>query len=205
MPYSHWPKAFTGIPPISLLPAQHRSDKPRQCRPGCAGRQHGRRIHTGLFPAESRRDGHQIETASTWLKRMQKHGLVENVDGKGNYRKPKSDIHFAHAYVCEAKGWMNLCTKCTNLTFTIPGLTFTPSNLRFKALPVQPLSAAPGQAYKSRNRKNRPKRKVRHANRDKGLSSVSVCGRQPPDKGGTIVWASPLKGTFQCPKPSFVN
>lgn len=29
---------------------------------------------------------------------------------------------------------MNLCTKCTNLTFTIPGLTFTPSNLRFKAL-----------------------------------------------------------------------
>ena len=46
--------------PYPLLPAQHRSDKPRQCRPGCAGRQHGRRIHTGLFPAESRRDGHQI-------------------------------------------------------------------------------------------------------------------------------------------------
>jgi len=33
--------------------------------------------------------GIKSETASTWLKRMQKHGLVENVDGKGNYRKPK--------------------------------------------------------------------------------------------------------------------
>ena len=60
---------------------------------------------------------------------------------------------------------MNLCTKCTNLTFTIPGLTFTPSNLRFKALQVQPLSAALGQAYKSGNGKNRPKRKVRYGNR----------------------------------------
>ena len=77
---------------------------------------------------------------------------------------------------------MNLCTKCTNLRFTLPNLTFTPPNLKFKALPVQPLSAAPGQAYKSGNGKNRPRRKVRHANRDKGLSSVSVCGRQPPDK-----------------------
>ena len=44
---------------LSFLPP-HRSDKPWQCRPGCAGRQHGRRIHKGLFPAESRRDGHQI-------------------------------------------------------------------------------------------------------------------------------------------------
>lgn len=34
--------------------------------------------------------GIKSETASTWLKRMQKHGLVENVDGKGNYRKPKA-------------------------------------------------------------------------------------------------------------------
>ena len=33
--------------------------------------------------------GIKSETASTWLKRMQKHGLGENVDGKGNYRKPK--------------------------------------------------------------------------------------------------------------------
>ena len=55
---------------------------------------------------------------------------------------------------------MNLCTKCTNLTFTIPDLTITPSNLRFKALQVQPLSAALGQAYKSGNGKNRPKRKA---------------------------------------------
>ena len=128
--------------------------------------------------------GIKSETASTWLKRMQKHGLVENVEWQGKLPEPKSDIQlrFTHAYVCEAKGWMNLCTKCTNLTFTLPGLTFTPSNLRFKALPVQPLSAAPGQAYKSGNGKNHPRRKVRHANRDKGLSSVSVCGRQPPDK-----------------------
>ena len=32
--------------------------------------------------------GIKPETASTWLKRMQKHGLVESVDGKGTYHKP---------------------------------------------------------------------------------------------------------------------
>lgn len=32
--------------------------------------------------------GIKPETASTWLKRMQKHGLVESVNGKGTYRKP---------------------------------------------------------------------------------------------------------------------
>lgn len=32
--------------------------------------------------------GIKSETASTWLKRMQKNGLVESVDGKGTYHKP---------------------------------------------------------------------------------------------------------------------
>ena len=41
------------------------------------------------FLQKAREMGIKSETASTWLKRMQKHGLVENVDGKGNYRKPK--------------------------------------------------------------------------------------------------------------------
>lgn len=32
--------------------------------------------------------GIKPETASTWLKRLQKHGLVESVDGNGTYHKP---------------------------------------------------------------------------------------------------------------------
>ncbi|WP_289188040.1 hypothetical protein, partial [uncultured Bacteroides sp.] len=62
---------------------------------------------------------------------------------RGNTGNQKSDslLRFTHAHVCvcEAKGRMNLCTKCTNLTFTLPDLTFTPPDLRFKALQVQPL------------------------------------------------------------------
>lgn len=34
--------------------------------------------------------GIKSETASTWLKRLQKHGLVESVDGKGTYHKPQA-------------------------------------------------------------------------------------------------------------------
>ena len=34
--------------------------------------------------------GIKTETASTWLKRLQKHGLVENVDRKGTYQKPRT-------------------------------------------------------------------------------------------------------------------
>ena len=34
--------------------------------------------------------GVKTETASTWLKRLQKHGLVENVDRKGTYQKPRT-------------------------------------------------------------------------------------------------------------------
>ena len=32
--------------------------------------------------------GIKTATASTWLKRMLKNGLVENMDGKGTYQKP---------------------------------------------------------------------------------------------------------------------
>lgn len=32
--------------------------------------------------------GIKTDTASTWLKRLQKHGLVASVDGNGTYRKP---------------------------------------------------------------------------------------------------------------------
>ena len=32
--------------------------------------------------------GIKSETASTWLKRLRKHGLVENMDGNGTYHKP---------------------------------------------------------------------------------------------------------------------
>ena len=66
-----------------------------------------------------------------------------------------AETPYIRAPVCEAKGRMNLCTKCTNLRFTLPKLTFTLPNLRFKVLQVQPLSAALGQAYKSGNGKNR--------------------------------------------------
>ncbi len=120
----------------------------------------------------------------------------------------KSDIHFAsRTRMCvRRKRMMNLCTKCTNLTFTIPGLTFTPSNLRFKALQVQPLSAALGQAYRSGTGRNRPRRKVRHANRDKGLSSVSVCGRQPPDKDwDNRFWANSVRPYVRMTKESIVD
>ena len=47
-----------------------------------------------------------------------------------------AETPYIRAPVCEAKGRMNLCTKCTNLRFTLPKLTFTLPNLRFKVLQV---------------------------------------------------------------------
>ena len=93
-----------------------------------------------------------------------------------------AETPYIRAPVCEAKGRMNLCTKCTNLRFTLPKLTFTLPNLRFKVLQVQPLSASPGQAYRSVNGEKAPGWTDRHADRDKDRSNVSTYGRQTPDR-----------------------
>ena len=102
MPYSHWPKAFIGIPPISSPSSPNtevtsRGNADRDALVDSMEEEFTR----ASFLQKAGEMGIKSETASTWLKRMQKHGLVENVDGKGNYRKPKSlTFTSLHARVC---------------------------------------------------------------------------------------------------------
>lgn len=48
----------------------------------------GRDLHELKFIHRAEEMGIKPETASTWLKRLQKHGLVESTDRNGTYRKP---------------------------------------------------------------------------------------------------------------------
>ena len=113
---------------------------------------HGRSFHAS--PHRRTEEGIQglwdlvITSVSTWLKHLRKYGLLESVDGNGTYTKLDkrwgmiSDggwvvgIHtlIIRARVCEAKGTVNLCTKCTNLTITKPYLNSAKMNLNFTSL-----------------------------------------------------------------------
>lgn len=72
-------------------------------------------------------------------------------------------------------GTVNLCTKCTNLNFT-------PPNLSFKVRQVQPLSGSPGRTYRCGSERTSPQRTSRHTGRDKVQSNASTCGKRIRDK-----------------------
>ena len=47
-----------------------------------------REFTRSAFLLQAEATGIKPGTASTWLKRLVKHGMIESVDGKGTYRKP---------------------------------------------------------------------------------------------------------------------
>ena len=47
-----------------------------------------REFTRSAFLMQAEATGIKPGTASTWLKRLVKHGMIESVDGKGTYRKP---------------------------------------------------------------------------------------------------------------------
>ena len=72
---------------LSFLPATQvtsRGNADRDALVQCMGE----RFTRAEFIHKAEEMGIKPETASTWLKRLQKHGLVESTDRNGTYRKP---------------------------------------------------------------------------------------------------------------------
>ena len=72
---------------LSFLPATQvtsRGNADRDALVQCMGE----RFTRAEFIHRAEEMGIKPETASTWLKRLQKHGLVESTDRNGTYRKP---------------------------------------------------------------------------------------------------------------------
>ena len=72
---------------LSFLPATQvtsRGNADRDALVQCMGE----RFTRAEFIHKAEEMGIKPETASTWLKRLQKHGLVESTDKNGTYRKP---------------------------------------------------------------------------------------------------------------------